>query len=83
MRCPGAAVLTALASDRPVRLVLMSATTPPTRLMPSQMAMYSGRFGISRPTTSPDEPMVGSARIAIRSQRAARGRRRMRRRAPR
>ena len=38
------------ASAGPVRLVLSSATTPPTRVTPSHSAMNSGRFGIIRQT---------------------------------
>ena len=37
----------------PARLVLRSATVPPARMMPSQIATYSGRFAISSATTSP------------------------------
>ena len=41
------------ASDGPRNCVLTSETTPPTAVMPSQIAMYSGRFGIIRQTVSP------------------------------
>ncbi len=41
------------ASDVPTRLVLRSATTPPARVMPSQIAMYSGLFVINRQMVSP------------------------------
>ncbi len=53
IRCLGAAMLMQCASEGPPRFVLSSATTPPTRVMPSQTAMYSGRFGIKRQTASP------------------------------
>ena len=43
----------AMGERGPVRLVLSSAAMPPTRVIPSQAAMYSGRFGISRHTASP------------------------------
>ena len=39
MMCFGSTTLMQWASDAPVRLVLSSATTPPTRVMPSQIAM--------------------------------------------
>ena len=51
--CFGSTILMQWASDAPERFVLSSAATPPTRVMPSQIAMYSGRFGISRHTASP------------------------------
>src|SRR5262245_54429926 len=35
------------------QLVLISAMLPPTRAMPSQIAAYSGRLHINRPTQSP------------------------------
>ena len=53
MMCFGATMSMQWASDGPIRLVLISATTPPTLVMPIQAAMYSGRFGISRQTVSP------------------------------
>ncbi len=52
MMCRGATVSIERASEGPTRWVLISATTPPARQMPSQIAMYSGRFGISRQTVS-------------------------------
>src|SRR6266568_1960416 len=64
MTCLGSTMLMQCASEGPVRLVLTSATTPPTLVMPSQIAMYSGRFGISRQTVSP------LARPFARAQRA-------------
>ena len=63
MMCLGSTTLMQCASAVPVRLVLISATTPPTRVMPSQIAMYSGRFGISRQTVSPlAEPCASAQR---------------------
>ena len=51
--CSGPAISMQCASEAPDRFVLSNATIPPTRVIPSQIAMYSGRFGISRQTTSP------------------------------
>ena len=53
MMCFGAAMSMQCASEGPTKLVFISPTTPPTLVMPSQIAMYSGRFGISRQTVSP------------------------------
>ena len=53
MMCLGVTTLMQCASVTPVRLLLRSATTPPTRVTPSHSAMYSGRFGIIRQTVSP------------------------------
>jgi hypothetical protein len=44
--------------------VLSSATTPPIWVMPSQIAMYAGRFGMNRPTTSPFAMPASSAQRA-------------------
>ena len=51
--CFGWTIDTECVSAVPVRLVLISATTPPIRVMPSQIAIYSGRLSIIRQTTSP------------------------------
>ncbi len=70
MMCLGATTLMQWASATPVRLVLMSATTPPTRVMPSQSARNSGRFGIIRQTVSPffESLCERPARIAVRAR---------------
>ncbi len=96
MTCLGATILMQWASEGPTRLVLSSATTPPTLVMPSQMAMYSGRFGISRQTTSPLRALVERPagilvrafgerrdRSGTRGRRAGPARRRIARRVPR
>ena len=49
----GSTIETQWASEAAVRLVLTSATTPPICVMPSQIAIYSGRFGIIRQIVSP------------------------------
>ena len=64
MTCLGETRSMQCASDGPVRLVLSSATAPPARVMPSQIARYSGRFGISRQTTSPWPRPCASAQRA-------------------
>jgi hypothetical protein len=53
MMCFGLTTLMQCASAIPVRLVLMSATTPPMRVTPTHSARNSGRFGIIRQTVSP------------------------------
>lgn len=53
IRCLGLAVLIACKRDSPVRLVLISDTTARVRVIPSQIAMYSGQFAINNATTSP------------------------------
>ena len=71
MTCFGSTMLMQWASARPLRFVLSKATTPPTRVMPSQIAMYSGRFGISRQTTSPLLSPCASAQREYRWERSA------------
>jgi hypothetical protein len=51
--CLGETMSMQCASEGPTRLVLSRAVTPPIRVMPSQIAMNSGRFGINRQTVSP------------------------------
>src|SRR5580693_2235550 len=53
MRCLGETTLMQWAREAPVRFTFRRETTPPTLLIPSHIARYSGRFVISRPTTSP------------------------------
>ena len=53
MMCFGATLSTQCASAAPRKKVLSSETTPPTLVMPSQIAIYSGRFGIIRQIVSP------------------------------
>ena len=53
MMCLGSTTLMQCASAAPVRLVLRSATTPPTRVTPTHSAMNSGRPGIIRQIVSP------------------------------
>ena len=67
MTCFGAAISRQCASDAPRRLVLISDTTPPTDVMPSQIARYSGRFGIISATASPLREILRQrpARVAI------------------
>ena len=69
MMCFGATMSMQWASDGPARWVLSSATAPPARVMPSQIAMYSGRFGIMRQTVSPLRDMLRQrpAGIAVRA----------------
>ena len=50
MTCRGATMSMQWAREGPRRCVLMSETTIPTLVRPSQIAMYSGRFGIIRHT---------------------------------
>ena len=51
--CFGFTMVTQWASGVPLRLVLMSATTAPMRVSPSQKMKYSGRFSMKRQTASP------------------------------
>ena len=53
MTCLGATTSMQCASEGPRSWILMRETTPPTDVMPSQIARYSGRFGIIRQTVSP------------------------------
>ena len=62
--CCGLTALMQWASAAPVRLVLSSATTPPARVTPSQIARNSGRFGISRQMVSPLRMPCASAQRA-------------------
>ncbi len=71
MMCLGATILMQCASEGPTRLVLSSDTTAPTRVTPSQIAMYSGRFGMSRQTVSPLARPCSSAQRAYRFERSA------------
>jgi hypothetical protein len=48
------ATLRQWASEAPRSWVLINAVITPRRESPSQIAMYSGRFGIISATTSPD-----------------------------
>ena len=52
MTCLGVTMSMQCASEGPIRLVLSKAATPPTRVIPIQVARYSGRFGINRQTVS-------------------------------
>jgi hypothetical protein len=45
-------------------LALIRDTTPPTEVMPSQLAMYSGRSGMMRQTASPLPSLCASAQRA-------------------
>ena len=63
----GATIPIAWTSASPASCVLISATTPPTRVMPSQIAMYSGQLRITRQTTSPGPMPWRSAQPAYRS----------------
>jgi hypothetical protein len=71
MMCLGSTMLMQCASEAPLRFVFSSATTPPTRVMPSQIAMYSGRLGISRHTVSPLFRPCASAQREYRFDRSA------------
>ena len=64
MMCLGATIVMQWASAAPARLVLRRETMPPTRVTPSQIARYSGRFGIIRQTVSPRATPSSSAQRA-------------------
>src|SRR5436853_134569 len=51
--CLGLATFTQYAKWGPTRLVFSSEATAPVLVIPSQIARYSGRLGISRQITSP------------------------------
>jgi hypothetical protein len=53
MMCFGLTRSRQWASDAPTKLVLRRATTPPARVMSTQIAMYSGLFAIIKQTVSP------------------------------
>ncbi len=66
----GATMLMQWASEAPVRFVFNNDTMPPTRVIPSQIARYSGLFGMSRHTTAPFVRLCASAHRAYCRERA-------------
>ena len=65
MMCDGSARSRQWASDWPVRLVLISATTTPIFVKPNHAATYSGRFGMSKATRSPGLMRFDAAQRAL------------------
>src|ERR1700744_4772747 len=70
--CLAFATVSEWANASPVRLVLMRATTPPTCVMPSQIATYSAQLVIIRATTHPERMSCANAQWAYWFARAAR-----------
>ena len=64
MICLGATILMQCASERADEVGVEQRHNAADRVIPSQIAMYSGRFGISRPTTSPGATPCCSAQRA-------------------